>query len=227
MGDENQLLFVQEHQQDFAGPYLEVGSRDYGTTQDLRKLFADRDKYTGADMQAGTGVDAVLDFTRDFEEINEKLGGIRFGTIFCLSVLEHCEQPFKMAENLTALMKPKGRVCLSVPFSWKIHAYPSDYWRFTPEGVKKLFPKFNFDLSDIVGATSRPNDFHANSAEIGKISFSSTTHLKNGHLLRGISTKILRGFGKIGILRWLSGYRYVLAPTCILMIGVLSEHQDV
>jgi len=223
MGDTNQLLYIQRHQEELSGPYLEVGSKDYGSTQDLRRLFSDRDKYIGADMQAGPGVDIVLDFIQNFEEIDATLGGIRFGTIFCLSVLEHCEQPFKMAENLTALMMPKGKICLSVPFSWKIHGYPSDYWRFTPSGVKKLFPKLVFELETAVIATSRKSNFHAINDNIGKISFSSTAHIKSGRLLQGISIKILKGFAKIGILSWLTGYRYVLAPTSIYMIGVLSE----
>ena len=223
MGDKNQLQYIQRHQEELLGPYLEVGSKDYGSTQDLRRLFSDRDKYIGADMQAGPGVDIVLDFIQNFEEIDATLGGIRFGTIFCLSVLEHCEQPFKMAENLTALMMPKGKICLSVPFSWKIHGYPSDYWRFTPSGVKKLFPKLVFESETAVIATSRKSNFHAINDNIGKISFSSTAHIKSGRLLQGISIKILRGFAKIGILSWLTGYRYVLAPTSIYMIGVLSK----
>jgi hypothetical protein len=237
MGDTNQLLYIQRYQEDLTGPYLEVGSKDYGSTQDLRQLFSDRDKYIGADIQAGPGVDIVLDFTQNIEEIDATLGGIRFGTIFCLSVLEHCEQPFKMAENLTALMMPRGKICLSVPFSWKIHGYPSDYWRFTPSGVKKLFPKLVFESETAVIATSRKSkfhsmndnksNFHAINDNIGKISFSSTAHIKSGRLLKGISIKILRGFAKIGILRWLTGYRYVLAPTSIYMIGVLSNDQAV
>lgn len=223
MGDTNQLLYIQRHQEELTGPYLEVGSKDYGSTQNLRRLFSYRDKYIGADMQAGPGVDIVLDFIQNFEEIDATLGGIRFGTIFCLSVLEHCEQPFKMAENLTALMMPKGKICLSVPFSWKIHGYPSDYWRFTPAGVKKLFPELVFESETAVIATSRKSNFHAINDNIGKISFSSTAHIKSGRILQGISIKILRGFAKIGILSWLSGYRYVLAPTSIYMIGVLSK----
>lgn len=225
MGDANQLHYVQKHQKKLTGPYLEVGSKDYGTTQDLRQLFSHRDEYIGADMQAGPGVDVVLDFINNFEEIDTALGGIRFGTIFCLSVLEHCEQPFKMAENLTALMMPKGKICLSVPFSWKIHGYPSDYWRFTPSGVKKLFPRLVFESEIAVMAASRKSHFYEINDDIGKISFSSTAHIKSGRLLRGISIKILKGFGRIGILSWLSGYRYVIAPTSIYMIGVLSENQ--
>lgn len=39
MGDLNQLSFVKSHQSVLRGPFLEVGSKDYGSTQDLRLLF--------------------------------------------------------------------------------------------------------------------------------------------------------------------------------------------
>jgi len=223
MGDENQLIYIKRFEKEFVGPYLEVGSKDYGATQVLRPIFSDRDKYIGADMQAGSGVDVVLNLTKTIEEIDVKLKGIRFGTIFCMSVLEHCEQPFKMAENLTALLKPEGKICVSVPFSWKFHGFPSDYWRFTPEGVEKLFPKLEFNRENCLAATSRKLEFYALDSEIGKIKFSFKTQIKNGHFIRAISVKILRGLSKIGILRWLAGYRYVLTPTMINMIGVASS----
>lgn len=220
MGDENQLMYIKRFEKEFVGPYLEVGSKDYGATQVLRSIFSDRDTYIGVDMQDGSGVDVVLNFTQKFEEIDVKLKGIRFGTIFCLSVLEHCEQPFKMAENLTALLKPEGKICLSVPFSWKFHGFPSDYWRFTPEGVEKLFPKLEFNRANCLASTSRKLEFYRPDAEVGKIKFSFKTQIKNGHFIRAISVKILRWLSKVGILRWLVGYRYVLAPTMINMIGV-------
>ena len=223
MGDENQLIYIKRFEKEFVGPYLEVGSKDYGATQILRSIFSDRDTYIGADMQAGSGVDVVLNLTKTIEEIDVKLKGVRFGTIFCMSVLEHCEQPFKMAENLTALLKPEGKICVSVPFSWKFHGYPSDYWRFTPEGVEKLFPKLKFNRANCLASTSRKLEFYRLDAEVGKIKFSFKTQIKNGHFIRAISVKILRGLSKVGILRWLAGYRYVLTPTMINMIGATSS----
>ncbi len=223
MGDENQLLYIKRYEKEFVGPYLEVGSKDYGATQALRSIFSDRDTYIGVDMQDGSGVDVVLNFTQKIEEIDVKLKGIRFGTIFCMSVLEHCEQPFEMAENLTALLKPEGKICLSVPFSWKFHGFPSDYWRFTPDGVEKLFTKLEFNRANCLASTSRKLEFYRPDAEVGKIKFSFKTQIKNGHFIRAISVKILRGLSKVGILRWLAGYRYVLAPTMINMIGVASS----
>ncbi len=221
MGDLNQLHFIQQHAASLVGPYLEVGSLDYGSTQNLRSIFADGGNYVGVDLHEGLGVDVVLDLTGEFQGIYAKLGALRFGTIFCLSVLEHCEQPFRMADNLTRLLKPGGALCVSVPFAWKYHAYPNDYWRFTQEGVRKLFPVLRFDLQQAVAATSRAGQFQPLDDDVGKIGFSTTFHRQAGHPIRGISAGVLRALSRIGIWRWLCGYRYVLAPTNIFMIGTL------
>ena len=223
MGDVNQLIFVRRHAGQFDGPYLEVGSRDYGTTQDLRSLFSDGDNYLGVDAVAGPGVDLVVDLTDHAERVDLRLDGKRFGTIFCLSVLEHCEQPFRMAENLTRLLKPHGKICISAPFAWQFHAYPADYWRFTHEGVKKLFPRLTFHSQDAVTSTSLENEFAPPTADMGKISLGTKTYWRRKRLLRVVSVWVLRLLSLIGILRWLSCYRHVLAPTNILMIGTLSD----
>ena len=55
MGDANQLLFIQRHAEDLRGPYLEVGSKDYGSTRDLKSVFGPEDAYTRVDMQSGPG----------------------------------------------------------------------------------------------------------------------------------------------------------------------------
>ena len=223
MGDVNQRIFVEKFAERLSGPFLEVGSRDYGSTQNLRSLFAADHEYVGVDMEEGPGVDVVADLTEDFQSVDARLQGRRFGTIFCLSVLEHCDQPFTMAENLTLLLKPGGWLCISVPFAWQIHAYPNDYWRFTPEGVRKLFPRIQFDMEESLAATSRQNDFRQLDDELGKISFSFGKHRAGGHTLRGISAKMLKVLARFGVLSWLTGYRHLFAPTGVLMIGMRKD----
>jgi len=221
MGDRNQFAFVARHRARFSGPVLEVGSRDYGSTQPLRSLFPD-EPYRGVDLGPGPGVDQVLDLTRPFAEIERDLEGRRFGTIFCLSVLEHCDQPFLMADNLSRLLAPRGAIYVSVPFAWKFHGYPSDYWRFTHEGVKKLFPALRFDREAACLSTSRNGEFGALDERIGKIPLSGRAHRAKGHWVRGLNADLLRLAARLGMLRWLVGYRYVLAPSMINMIGELS-----
>ena len=226
MGDINQLTLIQKFAEQLEGPFLEVGSKNYGSTQDLRSHFLQKDKYVGVDTEEGPGVDILLDLTGEFAEIDSTLTNMRFGTIFCLSVLEHCTHPFRAADNMTRLLKARGKICLSVPFSWGFHGYPSDYWRFTHQGVRLLFPKLEFDLDQGVAATSREKEFKSLDEDIGKIPFSFKSHMRNGYFLRGVSAKSLKLLSRIGILSWLSGYGYVLAPTMIFMIGKLPEKKN-
>jgi hypothetical protein len=107
-------------------------------------MFSDF-QYVGIDMEEGDGVDICLDFTLDFLTIDKLLNGKRFKTVFCFSVLEHCANPFLMCQNIEKILAPGGFVFIGAPFSWRIHGYPSDYWRFTPNAIKLLFPTLDFE----------------------------------------------------------------------------------
>jgi len=63
-----EALYIKRYEKEFAGPYLEVGSKDYGATQVLRSIYSDRDTYIGVDMQDGSGVDVVLNFTKNLKK---------------------------------------------------------------------------------------------------------------------------------------------------------------
>ena len=226
MGDFNQLAFVERHVGQFEGPFLEVGSKDYGSTQDLRSLLAGRGEYVGVDVEAGPGVDIVLDLTAPAEQIDRQLGGMRFGTIFCLSVLEHCRQPFLMAQNLARLLRPGGKLCVSVPFAWEFHGYPSDYWRFTSEGIRVLFDGLVFDPDQCTAATSRDREFLPLDRDIARIPFSTKFHWRRGRYIRGVVAMSLRWIGRCGVLGWLVDYPYVLAPTSVMMIGTRRRSEN-
>jgi hypothetical protein len=222
MGSTNQLLFIEKHAAKLEGPFLEVGSKDYGNTQDLRSRFRGQGEYVGVDMEEGPGVDLVLDLTKPFDKINRQLNGRRFNTVFCLSVLEHCDQPFLMADNLTRLLAADGRICISVPFSFQFHAYPHDFWRFTHFGIMRLFSSYDFELGDGAAATSKTGEFFPLDKEIGVISFGSKWHRRRGHPVRGFVAKGLHLLSKVGVLPWLTGYPYVLAPADLMMVGSLK-----
>ena len=53
-------------------------------------------------------------------------------------MLEHVVDPCLAARTLADLCEPGGHVIIGVPFLIKIHPAPSDYWRFTPDGLRLL-----------------------------------------------------------------------------------------
>jgi SAM-dependent methyltransferase len=217
MGDINQLLFIKKHIDKVKSPILEVGSKDYGNTQDLRSLFKDAD-YTGIDMEDGKGVDIVLDLTEDFNYVDAKLKNKRFQIIICFSVLEHCADPFKMCSNIEKLLKKDGMVFVSVPFSWRIHGYPDDYWRFTPEGIKKLFPGLEFDLKEGCLSTGKegvaePIDDYMLRVELDLKKADVRKLYSRANIL------FLRLLRKMRVLEWISDNPYLFPPVTINMIG--------
>lgn len=226
MGDVNQYRFVEANRAAFTPPYLEVGSRDPGTPGRIRELFAGAaaGDYVGVDMEPGAGVDVVADLTRPFEQIDAALEGRRFGTVFCLSVLEHCKAPHVMAASITRLLAPGGKVFVSAPFAWKVHAFPCDYWRFTPDGVRALFADLDFDSGLDHAATSALGETFPLDADLGRLNLQSAGwHRKRGRAVRGLEVWLLRLATALGPLRWLTRYRYVIPPVMINMVGTLKQ----
>jgi SAM-dependent methyltransferase len=99
-------------------------------------------------MLAGPGVDRVL----DLEEMPPLDLG-RFDHIECMSVLEHSRRPWLLADSIERLLVPGGTLFVTVPFCWRIHAYPSDYWRMTPQAIRELFPGVHWDALMLANET--------------------------------------------------------------------------
>jgi SAM-dependent methyltransferase len=135
MGDANQRLFLTRHMRQVAGPVLEVGSKDYGNTTSFRDVYVENE-YVGVDLSAGKDVDRVIDLAAGTGELPEA----HFALTICCSVLEHVRRPWEMAENLTRLLRPGGAIYVAVPWVWRYHAYPDDYFRFSWRGITELFP---------------------------------------------------------------------------------------
>ena len=217
MGDLNQLDFIKKNIQKFKEPYLEIGTR-YSLTWEIRKLFSNSE-YIGVDMEDGPEVDVVLDLTEDFSIVDKILSQKRFNTIFCLSVLEHCSNPFMMAENITKLLNRNGVLYVSAPFSWEFHGYPSDYWRFTPEGIRILFPKIVFNLENSNMATSDIGDIRKIDRDLCRIRFNISKCLRQGEYGMAAMAAIMKLKKKLGFASGIFKYRYVMPPVIINMIG--------
>lgn len=144
MGDINQYRWIEKHIDLVHPPILEIGSKWYGeaVSFDFRALLSPRGAYIGTDLSAGRNVDVVADLTSDPGALPEALLSQRFGTIICMSVMEHVRDIFSFARNVTSLVAEGGVLFLSVPWIWRYHGYPADFWRFSPLALEFLFPAF-------------------------------------------------------------------------------------
>lgn len=134
---------------------LLLGSRLYDTRPNRAEQRWGGKFTFGVDALAGEGVDGVYDLTRPWRAPGSPLPKPKdIGHIECLSVLEHCRDPFKLAANLERYALPGTSLHLAVPFVWRVHAYPDDYWRFTPSAIRLLFPSFVWSVLSVVSSSS-------------------------------------------------------------------------
>lgn len=116
------------------GETLELGS--YDVNGSVRSLFADRERfpgYLGIDIRDGPGVDLRM-VASDMHWRN------RFNVIVSTEMLEHDSRFWRTAIKIYFALKPMGHLILTTRnVGYERHDYPSDYWRFTADGLKELF----------------------------------------------------------------------------------------
>jgi len=61
-----------------------------------------------------------------------------FDSIVCNQVLEHVFTPDRFLGEVMRVLKPGGKLLLTVPFVWDEHEQPWDYARYTSFGLKSL-----------------------------------------------------------------------------------------
>jgi len=133
------------------GPVLEIGSLQVQGEQvgDLRSLFPGTE-YVGCDMIDGPGVDRV----ERLEALSVADGWA--GTVLCLNVFEHAWDFRRGAQEILRVTAPGGVALLTTVFEFHVHAYPEDYWRFTPRAVQRLFAGFPSVLFGCQGHPKTP-----------------------------------------------------------------------
>ena len=123
----NQLLRV--HTKGVEGKVLIVGAGhlDYSKFFESEKctiLHADLERFG-----------CHIDFVVDAHELSSI--GSQFDYIYMLEVVEHVEDPDTVFAECLACLKEQGKLVVSVPFMFHIHADPYDFWRYTDLGLKR------------------------------------------------------------------------------------------
>jgi SAM-dependent methyltransferase len=138
---------------DCPGPIFEFGSYqvegqvDYA---DLRALFRGKD-YVGCDMRAGPGVDRV----EDVSAIG--LPDASAGTVLCIETFEHVFEVRRAFDEVFRILKPGGLFVITSPLNFRIHGYPDDYWRMTPNCLRRMLEPYAARLTGYQGYHKFPH----------------------------------------------------------------------
>jgi SAM-dependent methyltransferase len=64
-----------------------------------------------------------------------------FDTVLSVQVLEHTPHPQVIVDEMSRVVKKDGIVIVHVPFSFRLHEEPNDFFRYTPHGLTSIFEK--------------------------------------------------------------------------------------
>ena len=131
----NLALAISEFSANVHGHLLDVGCG----TKPYRSLFK-VESYRGLDIDSPITRDrGIADDLYDgnlFPYQNES-----FDSALCNQVLEHVFNPDEFLAEINRILKPGGKLLLTVPFVWDEHEQPYDYARYSSFGLKALLEK--------------------------------------------------------------------------------------
>lgn len=158
--------WIEAHADKLGDDVLEIGSRAHVPNAwwvNNRDLA--RGSWLGMDMQPGHNVDVVC----SLETMPGEWSG-RFSGVLCSEVLEHVSRPWLALPKLCGVVRPGGWVVVTTLFSFPVHAFPSDFYRYTREGLHLLLADAGFDSIQ--------------TAYAGNVQYHLNDHGEPGHVVR-------------------------------------------
>lgn len=115
---------------------LEVGSLNVNGSPRLNVAPFGPHTYIGVDLEAGPGVDRIL----NAEDILSAFGDGAFDSVFCTETLEHVEDWRKVVSGMKRVLRPNGTLFVTTrSIGFPYHPHPIDTWRYSLEDFQNIF----------------------------------------------------------------------------------------
>jgi SAM-dependent methyltransferase len=118
---------------------------DVGCGRKPYRAFVPAERYIGLDIDLpatrALGVADVLYDGRRFP-----LPDASFDAVLCSQVFEHVFNPEEFLGEIRRVLRPHGRLILTVPFVWDEHEQPHDFARYSSFGLKALLEHNGFEV---------------------------------------------------------------------------------
>jgi SAM-dependent methyltransferase len=127
------------------GDVLDVGAG----AQPYRPLLPKDARYRAIDVKlAGKAFGYEMPDTDYYEGDRWPVEDASVDIVLATETLEHVPEPPVFLAEARRVLRPGGRIVLTVPFAARWHYIPHDYWRFTPSSLRNLLEAAGF--ADVV-----------------------------------------------------------------------------
>ncbi len=145
---------------------------DFGCgNKPYQKLSPDVQQYIGIDIDTEN---KLADIYADASKT--PLSSNSVDIVVAFQLLEHTPKPWLVLAEMYRVLKPNGKLFLTLPMSWELHEEPYDFFRFTEHGITALLKNTGFKNiktkkqgTDISSTAIRLNKIIFGKPVIGKI----------------------------------------------------------
>lgn len=130
-------------------------------------------------------VHGIIDVFGDGQQL--PVASASVDTVLSLEVLEHLPAPQRCVAEMARVLKPGGRLLLTVPFLQPLHQLPHDFRRYTPRGLRELLDAHGFEVELL---QARGNVASATGAVLSQ------------WLLRTLAARETKHDGSVAMSRW-------------------------
>jgi SAM-dependent methyltransferase len=122
---------------------------DAGAGECVYRRFFSHCNYKSVDLAIGETAwnYANLDYVAPLD--NLPIENNTFDAVLCTEVLEHLEWPRESVQEFFRVMKPAGRLFLTVPMAHDEHQVPYDFFRYTSYGLRSICGHAGFEDIEI------------------------------------------------------------------------------
>lgn len=119
------------------------------------------------DLLGGSNLDVIASAVR------LPFGDGSFDVVVTQETMEHVDDPFAALGEIERVLKPGGVLYLQLPFVIGYHPGPTDFWRFTREGMRQVVEQAGLHCREVGVAVGASSGFYRIAVEYFAILFSS------------------------------------------------------